>query len=198
MILSIFIIVKLNDYLVIIFPSNKNMTIDPIIATLIGAFIGGVIAFYGSVYVQQAQIKAQAALHRRDIVYIPLYNELKSLKDKLEIVICPYSIALDRTTSDRQPSFIIWSQIQQDSRLLQVPVGLQKSLNEFIQTVKNYIENKDIVNSDDSVKLAIRNVVVSNLGEKHSRRSDLVEYFLPCNSNLQEIVQRLYLTIRSS
>ena len=64
--------------------SNVEVTINNswfgVIAAVIGALVGGMVTLFASVYVHNNQLKAKSAVHRKNTIYKPLYNELMENK----------------------------------------------------------------------------------------------------------------------
>jgi hypothetical protein len=174
-----------------------NLLSDPVVSTLLGAILGGAIAFYGSVYVQKSQIRSLSAIRRRDVIYTPLYNELLALRASLTERPCPsdfvYSTGQD---SHYNPKFAVWPSFKLDSRNLQVPKRLAKTLDDFQTLTEKYVAARQKASTDPIVQAKLKEIVVGNFGEAHAQRVDLAWHLLPCSSNLDEIVKHLDFTSR--
>jgi hypothetical protein len=165
---------------------------DPVVSALTGAFLGGAIAFFGSVYVQKAQVKSDAAVRRRDEIYVPLYNELLSVRKSLGKKPCPYSFVYEaKDGSPFSPKFAIWTSFRSDNRHLHVPKQLAKSLDEFISVTNRYSEARREATHDAQIIVKVKEIFARNFGAKHSSRVDLTEWFLPCSSDLTNLVETL-------
>ena len=173
-------------------PTITNFLQDPVAATLIGAVIGGALAFYGSIYVQRAQIRSLAAIRRRDEIFIPIYNELLALRKSLNERPCPYEFAFEsKDNHPYSPRFTVWPSFKDDSRSLQVPNPLATSLDQFVTVINSYTTAWKTATDDGEVDKIIRKIIVSNFGDSHSQRMDLTYHFLACNSELHQVIEML-------
>jgi hypothetical protein len=165
---------------------------DPVVSALTGAFLGGAIAFYGSVYVQKAQVKSEAVINRRDEIYIPLYNELLSVSKILSKRSCPDRFVYEiKEDSPFLPKFSAWLSFKSDNRHLHVPKQLANSLDDFIVITKKYTEARRAACNDAQVTAKVKEIFVRNFGERHSKRVDLTSWYLPCSPNLSILVEIL-------
>ncbi len=181
------------SYISILLPWLSLITQDPIVATLIGAVFGGAIAFYGSVYVQRYQVKSEAAIRRRDDIFIPLYVEILDFRKTLQANPCPNQFVF--SVSDgyhNDPKFVIWNSFMNDSRKLQVPGILANSLNDFIVIMKHYNRTRKAAVNDINVDKVIRGIIVANSVMDNLLRSDFTIHYLPCNKNLSKIKDLLH------
>lgn len=191
----VLILVFLSDvvsYIKLNFSMVSRALQDPVTATLIGAVIGGVIAFWGSVYVQRAEQKARAAIWRRDEILVPLYHELLQSKDTLEERPCPRNFVLNKDVSEPcLPRFTLWPLFKTDSRRLHFPPTLADALDSFLEAIHNYASAWQTATDDPEVNRVIKEIVVTELGSRHSSRQDLVYHYLPCNHNLVKTIEGL-------
>jgi hypothetical protein len=191
-IVIIFLINQLSGFIVLYFPTLTNLLKDPVISTLIGAIIGGTMSFYGSIFVQQNQVKALSAIRRRDEIFIPLYNELLALKKFLSenpnFSQIKYS---KQSTYPNDPLFLLWPSFKEDNRHLQIPKPLSYSLDQFMEICDSYTKQRSIAVDDKKVGDVIKKVILNNSIEDNSHRVDLVVHYLPCNNNLSQIKNSL-------
>lgn len=193
--LALIVVFNTRQYISSAFPSITNFLQDPVAATLLGAVIGGALAFYGSVYVQRAQIRSLAAIRRRDEIFIPLYNELLALRKSLSERPCPQEFAFDsKHNHPHSPRFTVWPSLKEDSRNLQVPNALAAALSQFVEVVGSYTTAWAKATHDSEVDKVIRNIIITNFGDRHSQRFDLVYHFLTCNPELHEVIEMLEFT----
>jgi hypothetical protein len=157
-----------------------------VIGTLLGAVVGGIIAFYGSVYVQKAQLAAQAAIRRRDEVYIPLYDELQAMKANLEEHPCPWEI-VTRINQDSHysPKFAVWGSLKKTSIGLRVPNRLAQELEIFAVAITQFLASRQEALQDKEVEAKIKEIIVGTFGQEHASRLDLASHFLPCTPDLE-------------
>lgn len=165
---------------------------DPVVSALAGAILGGVIAFYGSMYVQKAQVKSDAAISRRDEIYIPLYNELLSLQKTLNKRSCPDNFVYEINEDPHfSPKFAVWESFKGDNRHLHVPKQLANSLDNFINVTKKYSEARQTACRDVQVDAKMKEIFLNNFGAGYSSRVDLPQWYLPCSPNLTNLVEIL-------
>lgn len=62
---------------------KNNPTTFGVIATLLGAVIGGVFTLLGSIWVNKREQKSIYNLRRKNIIYNPLYDELINIKSNI-------------------------------------------------------------------------------------------------------------------
>ena len=170
----------------------RKLIHDPVVSALAGAILGGVIGFYGSVYVQKAQAKSEATIHRRDEIYVPLYNELSLVRKTLHDNPCPDQFVYEINQDPHYwPKLAIWPSFKCDNRHLQVPKQLENSLDEFIAITEKYTTARREACRDTQVETKIKEIFVRNFGVGYSARSDLTWWLLPCSSDLTVLVKSL-------
>ena len=116
-------------------------TTKGIIGTLLGAVVGGCFTLAGTYSVSKNSQRAQNVIKRKNIIYKPLYDELKEIHSViLEENPFPYHIAFEKgdRTHPRYPEYTVWGRIQNDSRLFEVPVKLKKYMEELYRTIEEY------------------------------------------------------------
>jgi hypothetical protein len=112
----------------------NTSTNDPTNAGFIGAVIGGVFSLLATLYTHKNQIKVKGIIIRKNVIYSPLYDELKKFKRKIlkEELEYPtnFSLKIDQTLYRRDGArFEAWERISNDVRFIEVPTYLSK---EFI------------------------------------------------------------------
>lgn len=108
-------------------------TNDPTNAGFIGAVIGGVFSLLATLYTHKNQIKVKGIIIRKNVIYSPLYDELKKFKRKIlkEELEYPnnFSLKMDQPLYRDGARFEAWERISNDVRFIEVPAYLSK---EFI------------------------------------------------------------------
>lgn len=136
---------------------TNNPTTFGVIATLLGAVIGGVFTLLGSIWVNKREQKSIYNLRRKNIIYSPLYDELINIKRNiLEKNQYPVYIAfgIGQQTIIPHPQYSAWDRIKNDTRYLEVPLLLKDQMEKLYDTLREYIsirnsadaEIKEIVN----------------------------------------------------
>lgn len=192
LIILAFVLYSLNNEYKIFSTSSLKILSDPFLSTLLAAILGGALAFYGSVYVQKSELRAQASIRRRDEIYIPIYNELLDLQSNLIEFPCPSGFTLNENVGyPNDPKFLVWNKFKTDYRKLQVPKILSSAFDEFNLLTAEYEKIHDIAIKDTEVELTLKRIISSNSVVDKSQRKDLAHYYLPCNNNLSVIIERL-------
>ena len=121
---------------------TNNPTTFGVIATLLGAVIGGVFTLLGSVWVNKREQKSIYNLRRKNIIYSPLYDELINIKRNiLEKNQYPVYIAfgIGQQTIIPHPQYSAWDRIKNDTRYLEVPLLLKDQMEKLYDTLREYI-----------------------------------------------------------
>lgn len=108
---------------------------------LLGAVVGGLLGFSGSVYAQKQQAAANAMIAARNNIYIPLYDELRRTRYVLSKDLFPHfpqfnNIFVNGMYND--PIFSTWEGIKIDHRERQVPDMLAHELEKYSSMIKEY------------------------------------------------------------
>lgn len=212
-------------YIVVIFLlklyKSYNLTIitnDPttfsVIATLLGAVIGGVFTLLGSIWVNKREQKSVYNLRRKNIIYSPLYDELINIKcNILEKNQYPGYIdfGIGQQTSLPHPQYSAWDRIKNDTRYLEAPLLLKDQMEKLYDELREYISIRNSANAE--IKEIVNKVLVMNglepstiinLGEVLS--SDILQgedvdifnyiYFSKDNCNIsKEVVKKINLQV---
>lgn len=149
---------------------SYNFTIitnDPttfgVIATLLGAVIGGVFTLLGSIWVNKREQKSIYNLRRKNIIYSPLYDELINIKRNiLEENQYPVYIVfgIEQQTIIPHPQYSAWDRIKNDTRYLEVPLLLKDQMEKLYDTLREYISIRNSANSE--IKEIVNKVLVMN------------------------------------
>ncbi|PEK10528.1 hypothetical protein COL24_23765 [Bacillus toyonensis] len=125
-----------------IYPNLKGFVnlSDTTTAGLVGAFGGAAISLMGSLFVSKSTHKKQQEVKgivtRKNVIYSPLYDELKNLQKQLKDLEYPDRIYFNRENEGYHVSgephhFYAWGRIKLDVRYTQVPSYLVEALNNF-------------------------------------------------------------------
>ncbi|ARC28587.1 MULTISPECIES: hypothetical protein [Bacillus cereus group] len=125
-----------------IYPNLKGFVnlSDTTTAGLVGAFGGAAISLMGSLFVSKSTHKKQQEVKgivtRKNVVYSPLYDELKNLQKQLKDLEYPDRIYFNKENEGHHVSgephhFYAWGRIKLDVRYTQVPSYLVAALNNF-------------------------------------------------------------------
>lgn len=147
-----------------------NLTIitnDPttfsVIATLLGAVIGGVFTLLGSIWVNKREQKSVYNLRRKNIIYSPLYDELINIKcNILEKNQYPGYIdfGIGQQTIIPHPQYSAWDRIKNDTRYLEVPLLLKDQMEKLYDKLREYISIRNSANAE--IKEIVNKVLVMN------------------------------------
>lgn len=149
---------------------SYNLTIitnDPttfsVIATLLGAVIGGVFTLLGSIWVNKREQKSVYNLRRKNIIYSPLYDELINIKcNILEKNQYPGYIdfGIGQQTIIPHPQYSAWDRIKNDTRYLEVPLLLKDQMEKLYDKLREYISIRNSANAE--IKEIVNKVLVMN------------------------------------
>ncbi|PEV99791.1 hypothetical protein CN425_18660 [Bacillus cereus] len=125
-----------------IYPNLKEFVnlSDATTAGLVGAFGGAAISLMGSLFVSKSTHKKQQEVKgivtRKNVIYSPLYDELKNLQKQLNDLEYPDRIYFNKENegyhvSGKPHRFYAWGRIKLDVRYTQVPSYLVAALNNF-------------------------------------------------------------------
>lgn len=168
-ILAIIFTFIINFFLVKIYKSynftkiTNNPTTFGVIATLLGAVIGGVFTLLGSIWVNKREQKSIYNLRRKNIIYSPLYDELINIKRNiLEKNQYPVYIAfgIGQQTIIPHPQYSAWDRIKNDTRYLEVPLLLKDQMEKLYDTLREYISIRNSANAE--IKEIVNKVLVMN------------------------------------
>lgn len=126
---------------------NLNLNISAsmvgLFSALLGAIIGGVLSLFGSIYVNNNQMRSKSAIQRKTIIYKPLYDELIVVRNILnESNPYPTYVTFEKgqQTIKPHPQFSAWGEIKNDSRYIQTPRFLSEGMEDLYETVIEYLE----------------------------------------------------------
>lgn len=142
---------------------TNNPTTFGVIATLLGAVIGGVFTLLGSIWVNKREQKSIYNLRRKNIIYSPLYDELINIKRNiLEKNQYPVYIAfgIGQQTIIPHPQYSAWDRIKNDTRYLEVPLLLNDQMEKLYDTLREYISIRNSANAE--IKEIVNKVLVMN------------------------------------
>ena len=142
---------------------TNNPTTFGIIATLLGAVIGGVFTLLGSIWVNKREQKSIYNLRRKNIIYSPLYDELINIKRNiLEKNQYPGYIifGIGQQTIIPHPQYSAWGRIKNDTRYLEVPLLLKDQMEKLYDTLREYISIRN--SADAEIKEIVNKVLVMN------------------------------------
>lgn len=142
---------------------TNNPTTFGVIATLLGAVIGGVFTLLGSIWVNKREQKSIYNLRRKNIIYSPLYDELINIKmNILEKNQYPSYIVfgIRQQTIFPHPQYSAWDRIKNDTRYLEVPLLLKYQMEKLYDTLREYISIRN--SADAEIKEIVNKVLVMN------------------------------------
>lgn len=142
---------------------TNNPTTFGVIATLVGAVIGGVFTLLGSVWVNKREQKSIYNLRRKNIIYSPLYDELINIKRNiLEKNQYPSYIVfgIGQQTIIPHPQYSAWDRIKNDTRYLEVPALLKDQMEKLYDKLREYISIRNSANAE--IKEIVNKVLVMN------------------------------------
>lgn len=123
---------------------NISTSMLGIFSAILGAIIGGVLTLFGSIYVNNNQIRSKSAIQRKNIIYKPLYDELIEVRNILKES-NPYPVYVTFTKGQQtikpHPQFSAWGRIKNDSRYIQTPRYLAIGMEELYEAVIEYLES---------------------------------------------------------
>jgi hypothetical protein len=112
------------------------MRVDQLLAVLIPVFaalLGGVASYFASYAVEKRKWEADAAIHRRDSIYSPLFDELGAVQ-RARHSLRSWTWGLLR------PRFQEWEKRKESAVGLAVPKSLARKLNSLVDPSKEYDE----------------------------------------------------------
>lgn len=142
---------------------TNNPTTFGVIATLLGAVIGGVFTLLGSIWVNKREQKSIYNLRRKNIIYSPLYDELINIKmNILEKNQYPSYIVfgIRQQTIIPHPQYSAWDRIKNDTRYLEVPLLLKYQMEKLYDTLREYISIRN--SADAEINEIVNKVLVMN------------------------------------
>ena len=142
---------------------TNNPTTFGVIATLLGAVIGGVFTLLGSIWVNKREQKSIYNLRRKNIIYSPLYDELINMKRNIfEKNQYPGYIVfgIGQQTHMPYPQYSAWDRIKNDTRYLEVPLLLKEQMEKLYDTLREYISIRNSANAE--IKEIVDKVLVMN------------------------------------
>lgn len=113
---------------------------------LFGALIGGGISLAGSIWVSNRQLKSRAEIKRNEKIYIPLYDELIMLNNRLfKFNKYPEVIYIndDYVKGTTLPTYSEWIKIKNSTYCLEIPEILKNRMHELSEIIYDYNESFD-------------------------------------------------------
>ncbi len=142
---------------------TNNPTTFGVIATLLGAVIGGVFTLLGSIWVNKREQKSIYNLRIKNIIYSPLYDELVNIKRNI-LVKNQYPgyivFGIGQQTIIPHPQYSAWDRIKNDTRYLEVPLLLKDQMEKLYDTLRKYISIRN--SADAEIKEIVNKVLVVN------------------------------------
>lgn len=188
-IICVVLIILINKYFSkIAFESYDKATIG-IVATILGAIIGGASTLIGSIWVHSKQIKEQNNIKRKNTIYKPLYDELINIQNNI-LKGNPYPDHIDIGSGQQcilhHPQYFVWYRIKNDSRYLETPTVLKDQMELLQNAVEQYLDAR--CKSDENVHKIFNDLLVKkgehindinfeSLITKHILRNDECNYY---------------------
>ncbi len=159
--------------------SEFSETTKGVVGTLIGAIFGGFFTLMGSLAINKSSQKAANERKKKNLIFKPLYDELKSNHNTLKNNPFPHSI----TRKDGEhhfpgtPKYTVWQRISNDSRIFEVPSKLKDEMNCLYVAIDEVETSKTLaVNAIDRIyRVELKNVTNIDM----SVRGNVGDYFLP-------------------
>lgn len=142
---------------------TNNPTTFGVIATLLGAVIGGVFTLLGSIWVNKRAQKSIYNMRRKNIIYSPLYDELVNIKRNIlgKNQYPDYIVfGIGQQTIIPHPQYSAWDRIKNDTRYLEVPLLLKDQMEKLYDTLRKYISIRN--SADAEIKEIVNKVLVVN------------------------------------
>ncbi|QJC88906.1 hypothetical protein RS399_21795 [Bacillus inaquosorum] len=153
--------------------SNSN------ISGLLGVLLGSAISLYGTFKSSTNQLKIKGIVVRKNVIYSPLYDEIKKFTAKLRQLkedenyprkfIFNQAEMVKRNMFNDTPYFTAWDRINGDVRGIEVPRYFNKYFNELLNKAENY-----------------QSAVTNGIKEVHSNLISLFE-----SEGMEDIVKRI-------
>ncbi len=141
---------------------------DPAIATLIGAIVGalvgGMFAYTAAVDVHKRELEATAALKRRNEIYLPLYNEIISLRssikyDAFDKIIEPFKY---KKILLKKPQF--WASLKEDIKNNQIPIDFRNAMEDLSSVIDSCENAQEEIKEDKELqKLFLKMTKISRI-----------------------------------
>ena len=135
--------------------TNCSGEVIAVIGTLLGAVVGAIFTFMGSIYVNKRQLQAQTHIKRKNIIYKPLYDELCNIQNNI-LLDNPYPAMISFQTLDRTshiiPQYTVWGRIKSDTRYLETPSNLVAEMEVLYDRINEYIKVRN-GNNDEMTEL---------------------------------------------
>lgn len=152
---------------------NISASIVGVFGAILGAIVGGVLTLFGSIYVNNNQMRSKSAIQRKNIIYKPLYDELIEVRNILNES-NPYptyvTFTKDQQTIRPHPQFSAWGRIKNDSRYIQTPRYLSEGMEGLYEAVIEYLES--FPKAADEVQNRINEL----LYERHRTRFTIIKF----------------------
>ncbi|KHF40698.1 hypothetical protein [Halalkalibacter okhensis] len=130
---------------------------DPASAGLFGAIAGGILSFMGSIITQRKQFKNKGIVFRKNVIYTPLYDDLRKLKTTLTENHYPTYLVFkknDPFINFDYPVFLAWERINSDVRSIEVPKYLADTFNRLEKSGESYLEARSKASKEIYLELS--------------------------------------------
>ncbi|SYX85052.1 hypothetical protein [Paenibacillus alvei] len=179
--------------------TNLNITSDfnspeivTIIASILGATVGGIITYFVTTRSLIKSNHIKSAVINKKTIYEPLYIEFKELLKEIseKDVIYLSQDSAYRTIVSTQ--FEVWTRIKKDSRIFQIPEYLKRNLLSFEEHLLGYINHFDII---DSNALEFFEAQLEDMGHHIEENKSEIKSFLDTEAliNRQEDYLKTYI-----
>ena len=137
------------------------------LSAIFGAVVGGIFTLIGTVFSSKQQSRALIHTKRKNLIYKPLYDELAEIQNDI-LQKNPYPIYIDfekrENTILKHPQYTAWNRIKNDSRYLEAPDSLKKSMNNLYNSIYDYLNERKGLNEE------ISNILNNVLDDKAQTR----------------------------
>jgi hypothetical protein len=118
------------------------INLDQGTTTIIGVIVGALISTLVALNLQRNQYKRDSFLEKRDTVYRPLFEDFINLRKLLDHHAYPYFITYQLEQQGRlirsQISWLAWSDIKSDDRIILVPKWMRNALDNYCKVISQY------------------------------------------------------------
>lgn len=190
-------------YLFIIASNSIQVTssLVGVFGAVLGAFVGGSLAFIGSIYVNNNQLKSKSAIYRKNVIYKPLYDELITNKNILEEENSyPYTVNFTKVDSHGMnwTEYSAWNRIKNDSRYIQTPKFLAHALDDLNIKIQAYLDS--LSSGAEDVHKKLEEILIEQLGFTNNIRnlgSSLLNIILQENNEPENLIRYVYMNYKN-
>lgn len=167
---AVFVWNKYNLQQVVVDMSDATIAV---LGTLLGAIVGGLFTLIGTNYLHRKTLKAQTEIKKKNLIYKPLYDELKDIQqNKLSSNEYPRYVQLDKNGHDypNMIRFSVWGRIKNDTRFLESPKILIQEMEKLYAAINDYLAARErignilttelnvLLESEKNTKCTIQNI----------------------------------------